>query len=60
MLEIVVTLIVIGVILWAVNTFVPMDGKIKTILNVVVILVVLVWLLQSTGLLGSVKHVQVK
>ena len=45
MIGIVVTLIVVGVLLWLVNTYVPMDGKIKNILNVVVVILVVLWLL---------------
>lgn len=39
-----ITLVIIGVVLWAVNQLIPMDAKIKTILNVVVVIVVLLWL----------------
>ncbi len=53
LITLVVTLIVIGVLLWAVNTYVPMDGSIKNILNIVVIICVIVWLLQVFGVLGS-------
>jgi hypothetical protein len=42
---IVLILIIVGVVLWLVNTYVPMDVKIKTILNVFVVIVVIVWLL---------------
>jgi hypothetical protein len=45
LIQIVVLLIVIGVLLWAVNQYLPMDEKIKSILNVVVVLVVVFWLL---------------
>ena len=48
-LGIVVTLIVIGVLLWLVNTYVPMDAQIKKILNVVVIICVVLWLLNIFG-----------
>lgn len=44
-------LVVVGVILWAVNSFIPMDGKIKQILNVVVIIAVILWLLSVFGIL---------
>jgi low temperature requirement protein LtrA len=52
-ISVVVTLIIVGVILWAVNTFIPMDGKIKQILNVVVVIAVILWLLSGFGLLGG-------
>jgi len=52
---ILIVLIVVGVILWLVNTYIPMDRKIKSILNVVVVIVVIIWLLQAFGLLNSLK-----
>ena len=48
-------LIVVGVILWLINTYIPMDAKIKKILNVVVVIVVILWLLQAFGILGNLK-----
>ena len=51
LISLAVTLIVIGVLLWLVNTYIPMDGKIKNILNVVVVVCVVVWLLFAFGLL---------
>ncbi len=53
-INIVIALIVVGVLLWLINTYIPMDGKIKNILNAVVVIVVILWLLQVFGLLGSV------
>jgi bacteriorhodopsin len=52
MISIVVTLIVVGVLLWLVNNYIPMDGKIKKILNAVVVICVIVWLLYAFGILG--------
>jgi hypothetical protein len=52
MISLVITLIVIGVLLWLVNTYIPMDGKIKQILNAVVVICVVVWLLSAFGVLG--------
>jgi hypothetical protein len=57
LVNIVVVLIVVGVLLWLVNNYVPMDGKIKQILNIVVVIVVIIWLLQAIGLLGSLRGV---
>ncbi len=54
-LTILIVLIVVGVILWLVNTYIPMDRKIKSILNAVVVIVVIIWLLQAFGLLNSLK-----
>ena len=58
LISLVITLIVVGVLLWLVNTYIPMDGKIKKILNVVVIAVVL-WLLSAFGILGRAGDIRV-
>jgi len=59
LLTILLVLIVVGVILWLINTYIPMDSKIKSILNVVVVVILIIWLLQAFGLLDSLKHVKV-
>jgi hypothetical protein len=59
LISLVVTLIVVGVLLWLVNTYVPMDGKIKNILNIVIVIAVVLWLLQLFGVLGSLHSVRV-
>jgi len=59
LISIVVTLIVVGVLLWLANTMIPMDGKIKQILNVVVIIVVCLWLLQVFGVLAPLTNIRV-
>lgn len=55
LLTILLTLVIAGVALWLVNTFIPMDKKVKNILNIVVVILIVIWLLQAFGLLGSVK-----
>ena len=55
LVHIVVVLIIVGVALWLVNNYVPMDGRIKNILNIVVVIFVVIWLLQGLGLLGSLR-----
>jgi len=52
-ISLILTLIVVGVLLWLVNAFIPMDAKIKQILNVVVVILVIVWLLYAFGVLGG-------
>jgi hypothetical protein len=59
MISLVVTLIVIGGLLWLVNNYMPMDGKIKKILNVVVVICVVVWLLFAFGVLGHAGDIRV-
>lgn len=55
LLNLIVPLIVIGLVLWLINRYIPMASSIKTILNVVVTLVVCVWVLQAVGLWGSIS-----
>ena len=52
-------LIVVGVLLWLVNTYIPMDPKIKGILNAVVVIVLVIYLLQVFGLLGTLENIKV-
>ncbi|MBK9108611.1 MAG: hypothetical protein IPM92_09650 [Saprospiraceae bacterium] len=52
LLNILIVLIVVGVILWLVNNFVPMDQKIKSILNVVAVIIVIIWLLRAFGIVS--------
>jgi hypothetical protein len=63
LINLAITLIVIGVLLWLVNTYIPMDGKIKKILNAVVVICVVVWLLYGFGILnhsGDIRVPQVR
>ncbi|RYH07246.1 Thivi_2564 family membrane protein [Tropicimonas sp. IMCC6043] len=59
LINLVVTLVIVGVALWAINTYIPMDQKIKMILNVVVVIVVVLWLLRAFGLLGGIGTMDV-
>jgi hypothetical protein len=59
MIGLVITLIVIGLLLWLVNTYIPMDAKIKQILNVVVIICVVLWLLNVFGVFGYLGNTSV-
>ena len=59
LINVVIALIVVGVLLWLINTYLPMDGKIKSILNAVVVIAVAIWLLQVFGVLGSVSSFKV-
>jgi low temperature requirement protein LtrA len=58
LISLVITLIVVGVLLWAVNSFIPLDPKISQILNVVVVIAVVIWLLSHllpASALGSIR-----
>ena len=59
LLHVVVVLIVVGVLLWLVNSFIPMAGTIKSILNAVVVICVILWLLDVFGLFHSLSRIHV-
>jgi hypothetical protein len=59
LISIVITLVVVGVLLWLINTYIPMDGKIKRVLNIVVVVVVVLWLLNVFGIWGHLHNVRV-
>jgi hypothetical protein len=59
LIQLVIALVVVGVLLWAVNNYIPMDGKIKNILNIVVVVVVVLWLLQVFGVLSGMGSINV-
>jgi hypothetical protein len=58
-LQVLVALIVVGVILWLVNTYIPMDAVIKRIFTIVVIILVCLWLLSVVGLLPSLSNTRI-
>lgn len=58
--HLIIVLVVVGILLYLVNNFIPMDGKIKSILNVVVVILVVLWLLQGFGLIGSLGSIRIK
>jgi hypothetical protein len=59
LLQLVMVLIVVGVLLWLVNSFIPMQGTIKSILNGVVVIAVVLWLLDVFGLFHSLSRVHI-
>jgi len=59
LLQVIVALIVVGVLLWLVNRFIPMASSIKSILNAVVVIAVVLWLLNIFGLLQSLSNIHV-
>jgi hypothetical protein len=58
-LQLILTLVVAGVVLWLVNNYIPMDGKIKKILNAVVVIIVLLWLLRVFGVWDSMSNMRI-
>jgi hypothetical protein len=59
LLQLVMVLIVVGVLLWLVNRFIPMQGTIKSILNAVVVIAVVLWLLNVFGLFHSLSRIHI-
>jgi len=59
LLDVVVALVIVGVILWLINRFIPMASSIKTILNLVVVLAVVWWLLGVLGLVSPMSTIRV-
>jgi hypothetical protein len=59
MLQVLIVLIVVGVLLWLVNKYIPMDHKIKSILNVVVVIFVVLWLLNIFGVFHSIPNIRI-
>ena len=59
LINLIIVLIVVGVVLWLINTYIPMDSKIKGLLNAVVVIGVVIWLLQALGLLGTIENIRI-
>ena len=59
LINVLIVLVVVGVVLWLVNTYIPMDAKIKKILNIVVVIGVVIWLLRAFGILGSLSQYRI-
>jgi len=59
LLQVIMVLVVVGVLLWLVNHFVPMAGSIKSILNAVVVIGVVLWLLNVFGLFRSISRIHI-
>jgi hypothetical protein len=59
LVQLIIVLVVVGVVLWLINRYIPMQSTIKTILNVVVIIAVVLWLLNAFGILGSLSTIRI-
>jgi len=59
LITLVVTLVVVGLILWLINNYIPMNGTIKMILNLVVVIAVILWLLSVFGLMPPLSQLQI-
>ena len=59
LLQLVIILVAVGVVLWVINSYIPMQETIKKILNVVVIIAVIIWLLNIFGLIGDLSAIRI-
>ena len=59
LIQLVIVLVVVGVILWLINSYIPMQTTIKKILNVVVVVAVVVWLLSAFGVIGNLSAIRI-
>lgn len=59
LIQLILILVIVGVVLWVINSYIPMQSTIKKILNVVVILVVIIWLLSVFGVIGDISTIRV-
>ncbi len=59
LIQVIIVLIVVGVILWLINRYIPMAGSIKSLLNAVVVIAVVIWLLKVFGLWSYITHIHV-
>jgi len=59
LINVIIALIVVGVILWLINTYIPMDRKIKGILNAVVVIFTVLWLLRAFGVLDNLTNIRI-
>lgn len=58
-INIALVLIIVGVLMWLVNTYIPMAGSIKSILNAVVVIAVVVWVLQASGIWATLEPITI-
>ena len=59
LIQLVIVLVIVGVILWVINSFIPMQSTIKTIHNVVVVIGVIIWLLSVFGIIGDISTIHI-
>ena len=59
LIQLVIVLVVVGVILWVINSYIPMQSTIKKILNVVVVIAVILWLLSVFGIIGNLSTIRI-
>jgi hypothetical protein len=56
LLTLILAIVIVGVLLWLINTYVPMQATVKNILNIVVVIVLIIWLLNAFGVVGPLNR----
>ena len=56
LLTLILTIVLVGVLLWLINTYVPMQATVKNILNIVVVIVLIIWILNAFGVVGPLNR----
>jgi hypothetical protein len=59
LIQLIIVLVVVGVVLWLINSYIPMQATVKKILNAVVIIALILWLLSVFGLIGSLQGIRI-
>ncbi len=59
LIQLVIVLVVVGVILWLINSYIPMQATLKKILNVLVVITVILWLLSVFGVIGNISSIRI-
>ena len=59
LLHLIIVLVVVGLVLWVINSYIPMQATIKRILNVVVVIAVIIWLLSVFGVIGNISAIRI-
>jgi len=59
LVSLIVVLVVLGLVMWAINSFIPMEANIKRVLNIAVVIFLVIWLLQAFGLFGPLGNIRI-
>ena len=59
LLTLIIVLVVLGIVMWLINAFIPMDAQIRRILNIAVVVFLIIWLIQAFGLLGPIRDIRI-
>jgi len=59
LLTLILVLVLVGIVMWLINKYIPMDGTIKTILNIAVVVFLIIWLLQAFGLFSGLNDIHI-